>query len=87
MTKTPVSYLDKYPSCIYDLRNRERITEMKKYLLKLSIFLTIYGSIFLSGQFLIGGQTDNDIYAREEIQFESAHFKIVGDLHIPDPGK
>jgi dipeptidyl aminopeptidase/acylaminoacyl peptidase len=57
---------------------------MKKYLLPLSVIFSICGSILLSGQFLIGGQTGNDIYAREEIQFESAHFKIVGDLHIPD---
>jgi pimeloyl-ACP methyl ester carboxylesterase len=60
---------------------------MKKNLLLLLVFLSICGSIFLSGLFLIGGQTDDDICSREEIRFDSGHFKIVGDLHIPDPGK
>jgi dipeptidyl aminopeptidase/acylaminoacyl peptidase len=45
----------------------------------------IIWTIFLSGLFLIGGQGEENIYNREVIRFDSGHFKIVGDLHIPNP--
>jgi len=45
------------------------------------------GLISLNGAFLRGEQVAKDIYPREEIRFDSGHFKIVGDLHIPDPDK
>jgi pimeloyl-ACP methyl ester carboxylesterase len=60
---------------------------MKKYIFVLSFFLCICGSVFLSELYLIGEQSDNQIYAREEIRFDSGHFEIVGDLHIPNPEK
>jgi hypothetical protein len=47
----------------------------------------IIWSIFLSGLFLIGGQGEENISNREVLRFDSGHFKIVGDLHIPDPAK
>jgi dipeptidyl aminopeptidase/acylaminoacyl peptidase len=47
----------------------------------------IIWSIFLSGLFVIGGQAEENFYSREVIRFESGHFKIVGDLHIPNPEK
>jgi len=60
---------------------------MKKYFLALGVFLFICGLIFLSEPYLIGEQSDTDIFNREEIRFDWGHFEIVGDLHIPDSGK
>ena len=60
---------------------------MKRKALMLSGLLLLCGLIFLNELFLIGGQSDNKIYFREEIRFDSGHFKIVGDLHIPNPEK
>lgn len=58
---------------------------MKKYISALSILLFIGGLMFLSEMYLIGDPSDNEIYSREEIRFDSGHFEIVGDLHVPNP--
>ena len=60
---------------------------MKRFVSILNNLLFLYGVIFLSGLFLIGGQSENNSYNRLEIRFDSSHFKIVGDLHIPNPEK
>ncbi len=60
---------------------------MKKYISALSILLCLCGSLFLSEKYLTGGPYVDEIYSREEIRFDSGHFKIVGDLHIPNPEK
>jgi hypothetical protein len=60
---------------------------MKRNTLMLSGILFLCGLIFLNELFLIGGQSDEEIYFREEIRFDSDHFKIIGDLHIPNPEK
>jgi dipeptidyl aminopeptidase/acylaminoacyl peptidase len=60
---------------------------MKKCILVLCAFFIICVLFFLNEPYLYGEQSDNDIYNREEIRFDSGHFKIVGDLHIPDPEK
>ena len=49
--------------------------------------LFLCGLIVLYDPRLAGDQAGTTIYSREEIRFDSGHFKIVGDLHIPDPGK
>jgi len=59
---------------------------MKRYILSIG-FIVVFGLLSLNGAALIGTQAEEEVYSREEIQFESSHFKIVGDLHIPDPGK
>jgi dipeptidyl aminopeptidase/acylaminoacyl peptidase len=59
---------------------------MKRYLLPIG-FIVVFGLLSLNVAILIGTQSEEDVYSREEIHFESSHFKIVGDLHIPDPGK
>lgn len=59
---------------------------MKRYILSLGLLIVI-GLISLNGTTHIGTQAEEAVYSREEIQFESAHFKIIGDLHIPDPEK
>ena len=51
---------------------------MKRNTLLLSGLLFLCGLIFLNELFLIGGQSDKEIYSREEIRFDSRHFKIVG---------
>jgi pimeloyl-ACP methyl ester carboxylesterase len=60
---------------------------MKKHILAFSVLLCIGGSMFLSELYLIGDPSDKEVYSREEIRFDSGHFKIVGDLHIPYPEK
>lgn len=60
---------------------------MKKFLQAMSVFLFICGSVFLCESSLTGEQSEKNICRREEIRFDSGHFKIVGDLHIPDPAK
>ena len=52
----------------------------------MSFFITA-GLLGLNGTTFVGTQAEEDVYHREELQFDSAHFKIVGDLLIPDPGK
>ena len=49
----------------------------------LAVLLIISGIIFMVGTVTAGGQ----VYHREVIRFDSHQFKVVGDLHIPDPGK
>ncbi len=57
---------------------------MKKHASMVSCLL-LCGMIF-SGEFTFAGsQTGSTTYTRNEIRFDSAHFRIVGDLHIPDP--
>ena len=58
---------------------------MKRHIVMLSGLLLLCGLVLLNEPYLVGGQSDKDIYIREEIGFDSAHFKIVGDLHIPNP--
>lgn len=53
----------------------------------LGVFFLSCGMIFLSGTTAAGAQTEAAIRSREVIRFESRHFKIVGDLLLPDPGK
>ena len=60
---------------------------MKRHIVALSGLLLLCGLVLLNELYLVGGQSDKDIYTREEICFDSAHFKIVGDLHIPNPNK
>lgn len=60
---------------------------MKKYSKALAILLFIGGSLFLSERYHLGEPFDKEIYSREEIRFDSGHFKIVGDLYIPNPEK
>lgn len=60
---------------------------MKRPILLLCSILVLSSLFFLERLNLNGGQSDNDIFSREEIKFDSGHFEIVGDLHIPDPGK
>jgi pimeloyl-ACP methyl ester carboxylesterase len=60
---------------------------MKRSILILSGLLVLYGFIILVEPSFITGQPDADIFGREEIRFDSGQFKIVGDLHIPNPGK
>jgi pimeloyl-ACP methyl ester carboxylesterase len=60
---------------------------MKKYITALSILLFMDGSMLLSAIYLCGEPSENEIYHREEIRFDSGPFKIVGDLHIPYPEK
>jgi len=59
---------------------------MKKFVLSMSFFIII-SLLSLNGANLIGTQAEERVYSREELQFTSGHFKITGDLHIPDPGK
>ena len=59
---------------------------MKKHIVILSCLL-LCGWVLLNAPCLVSGQSDRDLTTREEISFDSAHFKIVGDLHIPDPNK
>jgi len=56
---------------------------MKRYILSIG-FIVVFGLLSLNGAALIGTQAEEDVYSREEIQFESSHFKIVGDLLIPN---
>ena len=60
---------------------------MKRITLILSRLLFLFGLIFMNEPVLFGGQSKNNSFNREEIQFDSSHFKIVGDLHIPNPEK
>jgi len=60
---------------------------MKRCILILSSLLFLCGSVFLNELFVIGRQAEENIYSREVIRFDSGHFKIVGDLHIPNPEK
>jgi dipeptidyl aminopeptidase/acylaminoacyl peptidase len=60
---------------------------MKRYIMMLSCLLLLCGTVLLNELYPVSGQSDKDIYTREEICFDSAHFKIVGDLHIPKPDK
>ena len=59
---------------------------MKRYIMSMS-FSIIIGLLSLNGTTFIGTHAEEDVYSREELQFEWDHFKIVGDLHIPDPDK
>jgi pimeloyl-ACP methyl ester carboxylesterase len=59
---------------------------MKRCILWCS-FAIVIGLLLLRGITLIAAQTEEGVYSREELQFHSGHFKIAGDLHIPDPGK
>jgi hypothetical protein len=59
---------------------------MKRHILMLSwLFLCVW--IIPNEPFLSGGQSGEAVYSREEIRFDSGRFKIVGDLHIPNPEK
>lgn len=58
---------------------------MKKNMFAFGVCLLMCGSIFSSEFNLTGKQSNSAIYSREEIRFDSGHFKIVGDLHIPNP--
>lgn len=59
---------------------------MKRHTLKLSwLFLCVW--IIPNEPFLSGGQSGEAVYSREEVRFDSGRFKIVGDLHLPNPGK
>jgi uncharacterized protein len=49
--------------------------------------LVLCGFIFLVGPSFMIGQPDAGVFSREEIRFDSGQFKIVGDLHIPNPRK
>jgi len=60
---------------------------MKRTISILSCLLFLCGTIFLNQLFVIGGQPEQDINSREVIRFDSGHFKIVGDLYIPNPEK
>lgn len=60
---------------------------MKKFTLILSSLFILLGLVFLNDLFLLGGQYEDKVYTREEISFDSRHFKVVGDLHIPNPNK
>jgi pimeloyl-ACP methyl ester carboxylesterase len=53
----------------------------------LSGLILLCGLISLNGFYYRSNQSTNNVYPREEIQFDSGHLKIVGDLHIPDPDK
>lgn len=53
----------------------------------ISSLLFLCGLAILSGFSLSGDQPGMMTYPREELRFEVGPFKIVGDLHIPDPGK
>lgn len=58
---------------------------MNKHPLKLmGLVLCLW--IFPNASVLSGGQSGEAVSSREEVRFESGHFKIVGDLHIPNPG-
>jgi len=59
---------------------------MKRHVLRPS-WLFLCAGIILNGPFLPGGQSGEAGYSREEMRFDSGRFKIVGDLHIPNPGK
>jgi len=65
----------------------EGSTDMKRHIVMLRGLLLLCGLVLLNELYLVGGQSDKDIYTREEVCFDSAHFKIVGDLHIPNPNK
>jgi len=60
---------------------------MKKSILMLTSLLFLCGAISLFNKFQYGGESEQNIYSREVIHFDSGHFKIVGDLHIPNPKK
>jgi dipeptidyl aminopeptidase/acylaminoacyl peptidase len=60
---------------------------MKRHMRVLGVLLFFCAAIGLVGQFAAGGQTEEGLYTREVIRFDSRQFKIVGDLHLPDPGK
>jgi dipeptidyl aminopeptidase/acylaminoacyl peptidase len=60
---------------------------MKRITLMLGALLFICALFFMNEQFLSGCQSDSEIFSREEIRFDSGHFTIVGDLHIPNSGK
>lgn len=60
---------------------------MKRYILILSGLLVLGGFMFLVEPSLMIGQPDAGTFSREEIRFDTGQFKIVGDLHLPDPRK
>jgi hypothetical protein len=53
----------------------EGSTDMKRHIVMLSGLLLLCGLVLLNELYLVGGQSDKDIYTREEICFDSAHFK------------
>lgn len=65
----------------------KKSAEIKRYTSVLGGFLFLCGLIFLNGPFLFGRQSGREISRREEIRFDSGQFRIVGDLHIPNPNK
>jgi pimeloyl-ACP methyl ester carboxylesterase len=60
---------------------------MKIHMRVLRVLLFLCGIIWLEGPLHARGQAGGSSYTREVIRFESRQFKVVGDLHLPDPGK
>jgi len=60
---------------------------MKKHIVILSGLFLLCGWVLWNAPCPFGGPSDGDTATREEVRFDSGHFKIVGDLHIPDPNK
>ena len=59
---------------------------MKRHALNLG-WLLLCILIISNEPFLSGDQSGEAVYSREEMRFDSGHFRIVGDLHVPNPGK
>ena len=55
--------------------------------MRASVFVALFGLILLNGLSLVREQSNEENTIREEIRYDSDHFKIVGDLHIPDSEK
>jgi pimeloyl-ACP methyl ester carboxylesterase len=60
---------------------------MKLFKRVLGVILLFCGIIGLVGPLHAWEQAEGGSFTREVIRFESRQFKVVGDLHLPDPGK
>lgn len=71
-------------STVNALSETKRNTKMKRSLISLAGLLIASGLILLDGENLTRGRTAENSYSREVIRFDSGHFKITGDLYMPN---